>query len=117
MTRRDNLIGLGCVVENDLFDIAARLREIDPDYFVFYSYKRRRYEVHCRGQAGGSFVAVLPYPKLDGRALTFIRRTRTERAEKLLREMEAENARIERENIDKAVKNAALKAERALSRL
>ena len=47
MTRRDNLIGLGCVVENDLFDIAARLREIDSDYFVFYSYKRRRYEVHC----------------------------------------------------------------------
>ncbi|MFR5061511.1 MAG: hypothetical protein ACLTEK_00715 [Christensenellales bacterium] len=117
MTRRDNLIGLGCVVENDLFDIAARLREIDSDYFVFYSYKRRRYEVHCRGQVGGSFVAAVPYPKLDGRTLTFIRRTRSERAEKLLKEMEEENARIERENIEKAVKNAALGAERALSRL
>ena len=113
MARRDNLIGLGCVVENDLFDIAARLREIDPDYFVFYSYKRRRYEVHCRGQVGGSFVAAVPYPKLDGRTLTFIRRTRSEGAAILL----IENARIEREKIEKAVKNAALGAERALSRL
>ena len=34
-----------------------------------------------------------------------------------LKEMEEENARIERENIEKAVKNAALGAERALSRL
>ncbi len=108
------MIGLGYEVTGDLYDIADRLKEIDPDYFVFYSYVKHRYEVHVRGQKGGTFALAVPYDKLDERTLRLVRRSRRERADEYLAELERENARLKRNEYDRAVDNAAAAAEKIL---
>lgn len=109
------MIGRGYVVRRDLFDITDRIKEIDPDYFIFYSYRYRRYEVHNSAQRGGTLALVLPYDRLDERALRLVRRTRRERAEELLAETERQNERARRGEVYRAVKNAERATERALS--
>ena len=96
------MIGKGRVIESDLYDIAKRLKEIDPSYFVFYRYKSKRYEVHSNEQRGNSLCFVVPYDKLDGRVLSYALRTRRERAEEFLQEMERQNALKRAEEIRKA---------------
>ena len=93
------------VIENDLFGIAARLREIDDGYFVVYDRAKHCYEVHNRLQRGDTFALRVPYPSLDARTVTLVRRTRAERAAELVRETERENERLSRkiksETLDK----------------
>ena len=108
------MIGKGYEVTVDLYDIAKRLREIDEDYFVFYSYKKKRYEVHNRSQRGNTLAFTVPYNELDTRTLSFARRTRRERAEKLMREMERENEILRRNEVYMASKKAQSRAEESL---
>ena len=93
------------VIENDLFGIAARLREIDDGYFVVYDKVKHCFEVHNRLQRGDTFALRVPYPSLDARTVTLVRRTRAERAAELLKETERENERLSRriqsETLDK----------------
>lgn len=98
------MYGVGYVVTGDLYSIADRLKEIDDGYFVYYSYKNRRYEVHNRYQRGHTLSLVLPYKSLDERTLRLVRKTRSERMESLVKQMEVENARIEKEQIRQLVK-------------
>ena len=81
------------VLTGDLFDITGRLRAIDADYFVAYNGRLHRYEVHHRRQRGGTFCLAVPYDRLDARTVTLVRRTRAERAAKLLKEYERDNRR------------------------
>ena len=97
------------VIENDLFGIAARLREIDDGYFVVYDRAKHCYEVHNRLQRGDTFALRVPYPSLDARTVTLVRRTRAERAEKLLIEAERENEIIAKRNEKEALERAAEK--------
>ncbi len=107
-----NSIGYGRVVTHDLYDIAERLKEIDEGYFVFYSYKDKRYEIHHKDQKGDTFALAVPYDELDERTLRLVRRTRAERAEKLIEEMEKQNREAEKRARDRAVENAARNTER-----
>ena len=78
--------GEGYEVTADLYDIAKRLREIDPDYRVWYSYRRHKYEIHNVGQRGGTYALTVPYGELDERTLRLVRRTRAENAAEFIRE-------------------------------
>lgn len=101
------MIGDAVVVEHDLFGIAARLRSIDEGYFVVYNRKQRAYEVHNRFQRGSSFALKVPYPCLDARTETLVRRTRVENAKKYLQELERENARLARRESARATDGIA----------
>ena len=96
------MIGDAVVIEHDLFGIAARLRSIDDGYFVVYNRKQGSYEVHNRFQRGSTFALRVPYPCLDARTETLVRRTRVENAEKLL-----ENARLARRESARAADGIA----------
>ena len=48
-------------IENDLFDIAARLREIDSGYFVLFDTGKKVYQIHNAAQANGTYCLTLPY--------------------------------------------------------
>ena len=111
------MIGLGYEVTGDLFGVADRLKEIDKDYFIFFSYRHRRFEVHNRSQRGRTLCLVLPFDRLDERTVRLVRRTRIENAERLLRETEEENERKHREDMKKAVRNAEIATEKAFSAL
>ena len=109
------LIGRGYEVKRDLYDIAERIKEIDPDYFIFYSYAKKRYEVHSKTQKGNTLALVVPYDKLDERTLTLVRRTRVERIDEVMEEQRKENERMTRLKIKKATEKGANMLESALS--
>ncbi len=108
-------IGRGYVVKGDLYDIAARIKEIDPDYFIFYSYIRRRYEVHSKTQKGNTLAIVVPFDRLDGRTLTLVRKTRVERFDAIMEEQKRENARLDALRVRAAAERAAAALDEAIA--
>lgn len=100
------------IIENDLFSVAARLKQIDDGYFVVYDKCKHAFEVHNSRQRGDTFSLSVPYPCLDVRTVDLVRKTRAENAARLIREMEEENLRLEKnrtkEIIDKACADAGI---------
>jgi hypothetical protein len=86
--------GMLKLIENDLYDISSRLKEIDEDYFIVYNLKRGRYEVHQRRQPGGSYCLTVPYGELDARTVELVKRTRRQYREDALKDIERHNAKI-----------------------
>lgn len=85
-----------CVeIQNDVFDVADRLKEIDGDYYPVYNLTRRRFEIHHRGRAN-TLQLVIPYDCLDARAIQRVKETRREWVENMLRDMDRQNAKAER---------------------
>ena len=81
-------------ITHDLFDIAKRLKGMDRRYKLFFNRKKNRYEIY----ANGAMQMALPFERLDARTLSYARKTRLENLEKIIAEIEKENARIEIEN-------------------
>jgi ribosomal protein S1 len=80
-------------ISGDLFDIASRLKEIDERYFPVYNKKYGRFEIHC-AEDGRSLACVLPFDRLDGRTIEYVRETRVENVERLFGEIEKNNEKI-----------------------
>ncbi len=78
-------------IECDLFGIAKRLKSIDRRCELFFNRKKNRYEIY----ANGAMQMALPFERLDARTLTYARKTRLENLEKIIAEIEEENARLE----------------------
>ena len=91
-------------VENDVYFIANRLKEIDPNYQIFFNTKRKMFEVHSKGQIGGSYCLTIPYLTLDKRTLDLVNKTKIENSEKLFEEMERNNKAIEQKRFDEVIK-------------
>lgn len=61
-------------IENDLFGIENRLKNIDSDYAVFYDNRKHRFELHNM-RLRPTLQVVLPYSRLDKRALDYALKT------------------------------------------
>ena len=96
------------LIENDLFDVSGRLREIDPGYFAVYNPATARFEVHHKGQGGNTLALAVPFGALDSRTVGLVRKTRRENSERLIAEMDKRNARREHDAERKAVERALL---------
>ena len=81
-------------INNDVFDICDRLKEIDYNYFIVYNTKKNRFEVHNSAQKQ-TFCLVVPFNKLDARLVGYTRKTRRENAEKIIKEIEENNKKLE----------------------
>lgn len=79
-------------ITDDLYDVAARLREIDDRYEVWYDSIARRYEIH----ANGALQIAVPFAELDARTVSLVRKTRIERAERIIGQIDAANRLAER---------------------
>lgn len=77
-------------VTHDLFDIAERLKSIDPRYKVFYNNERSRFEVHTSG-----LEFIVPFDVLDERTLFHAMRTRRENQEELEQEIQSHNRELD----------------------
>ena len=84
-----------------MFNIAARLKSVDRRYELFFNRKKNRYEIY----ANGAMQIALPFERLDARAIEYARKTRLENLNKLIAEIEAENARLEIENAKRSRQN------------
>ena len=98
-------------IENDIFFLAERLREIDPDYFIALNTKTKNFEVHNSSQPINSFCLLVPKNKLDPSLVEYVRKTRANRQKKLLAEIEAANQKMQKQNEQKIICEAAEKFE------
>ncbi len=108
------MIGLYRVINDDLYSISRRLKSLDSDYFVLYSYRDHRYEIHNKGNKGNTYCFCAQ--KLDCRVLDKAQRSRRERIEKLLAEVDEHNERLQKEAIYEVRKSMEMDVENALKK-
>lgn len=85
-------------ITDDLYGVASRLKEIDERYEVWYDSAVGRYEVH----ANGALQIAVPFAELDERTVRLVRKTRIERAERIIGQIDAAN-RLAEERAQRAV--------------
>lgn len=78
-------------IRNDLYDVADRIKVICPDYEIFYDTTLKRYEVFAKGR----LQVVCPFEKLDCRLVEYLNKTRIERLNEIMKEIDEENLKIE----------------------
>ena len=101
----------------DVFLVEARLKEIDPGYVIYFNKLLRRFEVHNTFNKGDTLSLVVPFPEIDARLIPLVRKTRVERADEFLKEMEEENARIVAKQEEREREIAKLKTKEKLESL
>ncbi len=98
-----------------MFDVASRLKSINPNYKVYHNAQTDKFEVHDVSKPYGNTLAfVVPYEELDARTVDFALFTRVENAEKLFRDVEEHNSRIQRNAVYNATQNLLRQMEGAL---
>lgn len=87
-------------IENDVFDIVKRIKEIDSNYFVVFNKKKLKFELHHSAQPLTTYCLTFPYECLDTRCVDLTYKTRQQNKEKLIKEMEEENEKLEKEKLN-----------------
>lgn len=82
--------------------IAQRIKDIDARYFIVFNIKKQKYEVHSLGQAGGSYCFTIPFDTLDERTLFMTRKTQSQNADQIIKELDAQNALLQKHNAQQA---------------
>ncbi|MDD4110357.1 MAG: hypothetical protein PHS54_02260 [Clostridia bacterium] len=93
-------------IQNDIYFINSRLKEIDEKYQIYFNTKRNVFEVHNKGQIGDSYCLTIPYSLLDQRTIDLINKTKIENKEKILKEIEKNNEKIEKIQNKRILNNA-----------
>ena len=81
-------------ISNDVFDIVNRVKEINSGYFIVYNTKKHKYEVHNSNQVGSSFCITCENG-LNSTVISKLRKTRIENIDKILKEIDENNAKNE----------------------
>lgn len=85
-------------IKNDCYFIDRRLKEIDKSYQIFFNLARGTYEVHSSEQEKNSYCFTIPFDTLDERTIFYARKTRSENRDKIIKEIEENNLKIEKNN-------------------
>ena len=101
-------------ISHDLFNIVKRLKQIDKNYFVLYNKKSQKYEVHYKRNFG-TLELVLPFDRLDKRAIDLVLKSKIENKQKLLKEMEENNKKLEQQQSQKMLDEANFKAKEMMA--
>lgn len=91
------------VLDSDPLFICERLKEVDKSYYVVYDFSKNKFEVHSSEQRGGSYCFTVPFDTLDERAITFAKKTSVLRQDEVIKEIDLENQKLERNIQKKAV--------------
>lgn len=81
-------------ITTDVFNIANRLKSINPNYFIMYNTKTQKFEIHNK-QYHNTLCLTLPYDGLDARAITYV--LQSEKVEERLQEIEETNLKLEKQ--------------------
>ena len=102
-------------INNDLYDIASRVKEIDANYYIEYNLTRRRYEIHnsrCRPT-----LSMVAGDKLDQRVIYKLQETRISRLDKIIEIIEKTNERNDRDKDESLLDEVKYKAKQISSYL
>ena len=78
-------------ITNDLFDIASRIKEIDPRYEIYFETELQKFTLWAMGRR----QVVFPYDNLDVRAIEYTYRTRVENVDELIKEIDEKNEKYQ----------------------
>ena len=84
-------------IKDDLYDIAARIKEIDPHYEIFFETELQKFTLWAKGAR----QVVFPYENLDQRALVYAAETRVEHLDELVKKIDDNNERYQEERTNK----------------
>lgn len=85
------------LIENDVFDIASRLKGLNENYKIYFNVGTAKYEIH-NAVCSPSLQIILPFEQLDIRAIDFAFKTRVENMEEILNDIEQHNRRVDEQN-------------------
>lgn len=85
-------------LKTDALNICERLKEIDKSYYLVFNTIKGKYEVHSYSQKGCSYCLTYPHSGLDERLVMLTKKTRRENLSQLIKEIEEENLKIEKQN-------------------
>lgn len=86
-------------IDNDVFDIAKRIKDIDEGYFILFDVDKNVYELHNKFQLT-SFCLTIPYANLDNRVIDLILYSDASNIDKIIEDIDRNNEYIERNNIN-----------------
>lgn len=89
-------------IENDVFDICNRLKEIDDTYYVVYDTIKNRFEIWSE-DIKNILCFVVPYRTLDARTLVHANKTNSNNAKNIFEEIDRVN-----EEKNNSIKNKIL---------
>ena len=84
-------------IDNDVFDIAKRIKEIDEGYFILFDLDKNVYELHNKYQST-SFCLTIPYANLDNRVIDLILYSDISNIDNIIIDIDTNNEDIERNN-------------------
>lgn len=80
-------------IYGDLYDISSRLRDVDDRYRLYRNLRTNKFEVYI----GRALQFAVPFDELDARTIAYAKKTRIERKDELLAEIERHNRRLDEE--------------------
>lgn len=86
------------LIEEDVFEISKRLKEIDDGYFLVYDTKKSMYEVHNKYQSNTYCLSISG--NLDSNVIDVVLRTNILNIDNILREVDKNNAEcVNKQNV------------------
>ena len=92
-------------IENDVFEITQRIKEIDEGYYIVFDTKKQMYELLNYMQPN-TYCLTIPYDNLDRRLIDLLLYTNVSNIDNVVNDIDNNNSNIER-NALKNVKNQA----------
>lgn len=83
-------------LNTNVYQIPERLLEIDAGYFVVRNHRKKTFEVHHKDQPHTTFCLTVPYAELDARTVELVRKTSVSNMNRLIREMDEHNQKLEK---------------------
>lgn len=93
-------------IKNDLYNIAKRIKSIDKNYFILFNKIKKTYEIHNSSQPFSTYSLTIPYAKLDKRTIDYVLKTRKENFDKILKEIELSNNKLDKKINDEIMYRA-----------
>lgn len=90
-------------INDDVYFISQRIKELDRSYHILYNLTRHCYEVHSFEQSDG-YCFTVPFQELDERTLQFAHKTRRENQDKIIKEIEKNNEDLYKKQLKEQVK-------------
>ena len=81
-------------IENDVFEITERIKEIDEGYYIVFDTKKQAYELHNLEQPN-SYCLTVPYADLDTRLIDLLLYTNIRNIDNIIEDIDNNNSIIE----------------------
>ena len=85
-------------IENDVFEITKRIKEIDDGYYIVFDTKKQVYELH-NSEQDNSYCLTVPYANLDVRLIDLLLYTNIKNIDNILNDIDNNNNNIENNSL------------------